>query len=237
MFPSISRDRVLKSVQELHDLVVRTRRGRGKQLLFAVNRHDKKLDRIGTGYHRFFTNLNFQQVMRFCQFDIHCNDVFTVGSSVLRQVRGIAIGGTGSAQFANIDLFMQEQKFYPLTNPLRLDSSNLHPGDLPVHPFRYMDNLVGVKRTATPISDVMHVFEDIYGLGLQEEGEGSTLITLESELQIFTSEGRPRVGLRYADKRTPSERPEKQKYRCLPPKRETGGTWLDPSPRQELHVL
>ena len=71
----MSRDRVLESVQELHDLVVRIRRGRGRQLLFAINRHDKKLDRIGTGYHQFFTNLNFQQVMRFCQFGIHYREI------------------------------------------------------------------------------------------------------------------------------------------------------------------
>ena len=65
---------------------------------------------------------------------------------VYRQIRGIAIGGTGSAQLANITLYNAEEKGYPAHTPVPLDPLGLHPGDLPVHPYRYVDNLVGVKR-------------------------------------------------------------------------------------------
>ena len=43
--------------------------------------------------------------------------------------------------------FIQDNSFYPLTTPPHLDSSGLHPGGLPIHPFRYVDNIVGINRT------------------------------------------------------------------------------------------
>ena len=131
-------------------------------MLFAINRVDRKLDRVGTGYERYFTNITFSDVARFCKFDICHNNIFTMGSTVLRQVRGIAIGGTGSAQLANISLFVAEHHHYPWITPTALDPSGVHVGDLPVQ-----EN-----------------FEAMFNIRLQEEGEGTTLTTLRSELTL-----------------------------------------------------
>jgi len=222
MFPSLDQDRVLASLQELHDLVLKARGKRGKCLLFAINRHDRKLDRMGTGYHRFFTNLSFPEVMTFCRFDVLKNDVFVVGSSVMRQKRGIAIGGTGSAQLANADLFVREHKFYPLTDPVALDDSGLHPGDLPVHPFRYVDNIVGAKRVSTPLASILDNFQSLYGLRLQEEGEGNMLTTLETTLSVGGTPSCPVIGMKYANKQDPYCHDGQQKYRF--PERHKPGT-------------
>ena len=104
----MDRDRILGDLAEFHRLLLVARGKRGKEMLFAINRVDRKLDRVGTGYERYFTNITFSDVARFCKFDICHNNIFTMGSTVLRQVRGIAIGGTGSAQLANISLFVAE---------------------------------------------------------------------------------------------------------------------------------
>ena len=44
-----------------------------------------------------------------------------MGGSVYRQIRGIAIGGTGSAQLGNITLYNAEEKGYPAHTPIPLD--------------------------------------------------------------------------------------------------------------------
>ena len=82
-------------------------------------------------------------VLAFCEFDIYHNDIFYVESKFYRQKRGLAIGGTGSAQMASICLVMSEHRGYPCLPPLALDKEGQHPCDLPVHPFRFRDNLVG----------------------------------------------------------------------------------------------
>ena len=91
MFPNLSRDRVWAAIQEIFDIVHRTRRMRA-QLRFAINKIDKKLDRIGGGSPELFTNFTKQQVLDFVYFDIYCNDLFVYLNAVYRQVRGIAIG-------------------------------------------------------------------------------------------------------------------------------------------------
>ena len=76
-----------------------------------------------------------QEVHAFCKFDIFANDIFYVGSRVYRQKRGLAIGGTGSAQLASIYLVMSEMRGYPAWIPLANDPQGHHPCDLPVHTF------------------------------------------------------------------------------------------------------
>ena len=62
-----------------------------------------------------------QEVRAFCKFDIFANDTFYVGSRVYRPKRGLAIGGTRSAQLASICFFMSEIKGYPAWVPLADD--------------------------------------------------------------------------------------------------------------------
>ena len=126
-----------------------------------------------------------------------------MGGSFYRQKRGIAIGGTGSAQLANITLYEAESRGYPAITPVPLDPVEEHPGDLPVHPYRYVDNLVGVKREATPVASIQQNFEHIFGIGLQEEAEGPTLPSLLSDLTIHNTNP-PYIDITMAEKHSPN---------------------------------
>ena len=121
-------------------------------------------------------------VVSFFEFDIYHNDIFYFGSKVFGQKRGLAIEGTGSAQMASICLFMSGHQGYPCLPPLPFDKEGQHPCDLPVHPFRFRDNLVGVKYKSTPIENIPRGFEHIYNILLQVENVGHTLTSLESDL-------------------------------------------------------
>ena len=90
------------------------------------------------------------------------NDIFTLGGRVLRQKRGVAIGGTCGAQLAITTLWASHNRGYPALPPQRTNAASQHLGSLTVHPFRYVDNLVGVKYTSTPLTDILHNFQHIY---------------------------------------------------------------------------
>ena len=121
-------------------------------------------------------------MLNFVTFDTMHNDVFTVGGRVLRQKRGVAIGGTCSAQMAITTLWSSEHTGYPAVTTQCTDAEGQHPGVLPVHPFRYVDNLVGVKYVSTPLSGILANFQHIYALKLQEEAQGPEIKTLLAQL-------------------------------------------------------
>ena len=100
MFPSLDREAAITALKKFHQLVLEARGKRGKQYIFAINRVDRKLDRVGTGYTKYFTNITFQDLLDFVRYDVLYNDIFTVDGRVLRQKRGVAIDGTCSAQLA-----------------------------------------------------------------------------------------------------------------------------------------
>ena len=177
-----------------------TGRPLGKTFFLQCQRRHPELPKIPT-YLPTFHNLQFEDVIKFCRFDVFHNDMFTVGSAVYRQKRGIAIGGTG-AQMAIANLFMCELRGYPAYTPVPTDVHHLHPADLPVHPFRYVDNIVGVKRKHTPLQAIQEKFGHLYGLRLQPEAEGDCLISLEAELQIsrHPTQNHSYVRVRYANK-------------------------------------
>ena len=91
--------------------------------------------------------------------------------SPLCQTSGVAIGGTCSAQLAITTLWAAEHAGYPALTPQKTDTEGQHPGILALHPFRYVDNLVGVEYVSTLLQDVLLNFPHIYGLRLQEEEE------------------------------------------------------------------
>ena len=57
MFPSLDREATVQAIRDLHEAVVKARNARGLSLRFAINKQDIQLDRIGTGYSRYFHNL------------------------------------------------------------------------------------------------------------------------------------------------------------------------------------
>ena len=113
---------------------------------------------------------------------------------------------------------MSEIKGYPAWVPLANDSRGHHPCDLSVHPFRFRDNLVGLKYSSAPLSAIQQVFEHIHNILLQIENEGPTLTSLESDLYLSKDEeGTNFVGARMANKFATPTTPGKFKYRYPEP--------------------
>ena len=177
----------MSTLSDIHDAIRVARGKRSKELRFALNRADRKLDRLGIGYTKYFTNIKFSEVLNYCRFEVHENDIFTVGGRVFRQKRGVAIGGTCSAQAAIVKLWSSEHNGYPALTPQALDPAGLHPGSLPVfgrYPFRYVDNLVGVKCMSTPLQSIVENFQHIYGPQLQPKAAGTKRKTLLAQLHV-----------------------------------------------------
>ena len=86
MFPSLDRDDVWTSIFAIADLVAQAPGPRGKPrrglLRFAVNRIDRKLDRIGSASPELFHNIDIHQVLRYVSFDVFCTDAFMFSNRV-----------------------------------------------------------------------------------------------------------------------------------------------------------
>ena len=62
-----------------------------------------------------------------------------------------------------------------------------------MHPARFKDNIIGVKRAGTPLSDIQANLEAMYALNLQVENEGDTVKTLEGMLSLEEHNLRPYI--------------------------------------------
>ena len=61
-----------------------------------------KDDVLRKAYGNLYMNLSWAQVSQYLHYDLFDNDMFLLGSRVLRQKRGVAIGGVLSAQCASL---------------------------------------------------------------------------------------------------------------------------------------
>ena len=189
MFPSLDRQNVWESISAIADLVAHAPGPRGRPrrglLRFAVNRIDRKLDRIGSGSPELYHNIDIQQVLRYVYFDIFCNDAFVFSNWVLRQKRGLAIGGPCSYQLASAKCMLSEHLHFPLYLPLAPTApGSAHPCHLPATPGRFRDNINGVMFADTPQELLQTTFEGIYNLDLQWEGWGDHWITLQGDMTV-----------------------------------------------------
>ena len=183
MFPSLDRQDVWDSICEIAHLVSRapgpTGRPRRGTLRFAINGIDRKLDRIGSGSPDLFHNIPVDDVLRYVYFDIFYNDAFVFTNQVLRQKRGLAIGGPCSSQLASGKCMLSEHRFYPVYPPFApVGAPATHPCLLPTKPGRFRDNINGLMFTHTPRDLLQTSFEALYNLDLQWEGGGDQWITL-----------------------------------------------------------
>ena len=71
----------------------------------ALSDYSKKWDHLGKGYDAF-TNISWTEICNYMKFDLFFNDIFVLGGQVMRQKRGVAIGGMCSAQSASIFLWL-----------------------------------------------------------------------------------------------------------------------------------
>ena len=60
----------------------------------------------------------------------------------------------------------------------------MHGLGLWAHPFRYVDNIVGIRSGHKSLDTVLKYFESVLGITLQIEGEGQQWTSLEAELSI-----------------------------------------------------
>ena len=198
MFPRLDRQQVLEALKAIHKLVSEARKLRGKnpQCSFALHHYDRRRDRMGQGSARHFTNLKFDDILAYVEYELYSNDVFVAGTRVLRQRRGVAIGGTCSAQLACLYCMYQEHEWYKGGYISYADSVSrwMHPRAVPLFPFRFRDNIVGVGGGDVTLQAIHGYFSEVYSLELQMEGEGDTLRSLEAKLSICQDTGT--MGLR-----------------------------------------
>ena len=71
----------------------------------------------GGGGCSWFHKVTFTEVMEFLTFDLVHNDVVVLGATVMRQCKGIAIGGTTSAQVASAYCAVRKNLFYSHVQP------------------------------------------------------------------------------------------------------------------------
>ena len=102
MFPSLNWTLVYEAVfffrDHIWDTLVRRQNARGDCMVFYINRFDKHLDRMGgRGDSKLFHRISFADVKQFILIHLEANDVFLLGSTLMRHLWGVAIGGTCSA--------------------------------------------------------------------------------------------------------------------------------------------
>jgi hypothetical protein len=86
---------------------------RGKKAWFSIARGgEKDLDRVGSCSSKNFYVLPEHEVVRFVDFDLHCNTLLHLGSVILSQgSKGVPIGGFLSAQIAELCAAWREFRF------------------------------------------------------------------------------------------------------------------------------
>ena len=87
-----------------------------------------------------------------------------VGSRLLRQRRGIAIGGIISAQMAELYCMAQEVSFLrqPSVERIKVQRAFICSGTLPLDPYSFRDNVVEVISGRTTLGKVKVWFEHLY---------------------------------------------------------------------------
>ena len=155
MFPRLNRRTVIVGAEIFYKGVVKALReggpmGGGKQIggngpIFAVHNKNRKLDKIGIGYSGHFTNVTWEDIVTYMNYDIFDNYFFVVGNRLFRQKKGIAIGGIISAQSAELFCMGKELHFSSQTQQTQAkqQAKYLPPRALVLHPYRFGDNIGG----------------------------------------------------------------------------------------------
>ena len=213
MFPRLPRTGVLDAVRNVAAEVVKALEGWGGRcvrmqlsgLKFAIHKCNRQLDRIGPAYSDEYGALSMDEVTRYILFDVQHNDMFTVGGKIFRQKRGLAIWGLCSAQLAELYCIWCECHAYRAGSHNHLWRRLFA---LPLCPYRFRDNIVGLVRDGVQLSRVQAILEKMYSLELQTEGEGVVLPSLEAQIAV-DPESR-RIAIQLKDKVVWSEPPAKR---------------------------
>ena len=161
----------------------------------ALSNYSKKWDHLGKGYDTF-TNISWTDICNYMKFDLFFNDIFVLGGQVMRQKRGVAIGGMCSAQSASI-YCMQREHFWHQQQagtgvPLNLNRTvaGRQRVTLSLHyrPYTFRDNMVGSHSGRSSNESVRLYFQRVLGVELQVEGEGRAWTNLEACMCLFDNQ-------------------------------------------------
>ena len=78
----------------------------------AIHKFDRALDRFGKGPQDQYVNVSYWDVSAYVHREFHHNDLFVLGTRVLRQKKGVAIGGMISAQLVSMYCMCNRHKHY-----------------------------------------------------------------------------------------------------------------------------
>ena len=153
--------------------------------------------------------VSWDDISKYLDYDLEDNASFVVANRVFTQLRGIAIGGVISAQCAELYCMGQEQKYLSLPKDARTKKKHkfVPPHSLPLPPYRFRDNIVGIITGRLGLNRVQRWFEEVYRVDLQQEGEGWVLPSSEAVITIH--QGISKVGLRLKKKVNFNDPPEK----------------------------
>ena len=153
--------------------------------------HEQKhLDVIRKAYGDQYTNIPWHQVEAYLRFELFANDYFVLGSRVMRQLLGVAIGGVLSSQFATM-YCMAREHLWAQHHDFKVPWSRTRPTPGPLGitapPLRYRDNCGGICAGNRPVSRVQTYFQKVLNLELQFEGEGQSWTVLMAHLTLHPS--------------------------------------------------
>ena len=151
--------------------------------------HNKntKLDKKGTGYSDDHTNITWKDTESYIKYDAFDNDLFVIENRLLREKKGIAIGGITLARLAELSCTGKEVQLLSQTEhaQAKQEAKYLPPGHLSSTPYRFRDNIVAVLRGNVGLARVQLWFECLYEVDLQQEGEGGMRPSPEATVSLL----------------------------------------------------
>ena len=102
MFPEMSKADVFHACQKLYDVVLSKSRVRAcVGMWFSISKYGRKLDKFGKCSTQSYHVFHWHQVKQYLEFELFHNNLLVQGPFILRQHKGVPIGGTCSAQLAS----------------------------------------------------------------------------------------------------------------------------------------
>ena len=171
------------SLQHVHDVVAtksKRRINKPTGMPFSIYKMDRRMDRFGVGQKELFHVVSFIEILNYVKWELLENHLFVVSDRVLSQKRGVAIWGALSAELSSVYCMIREHRFYnaSLQRQRRRMIPHVPPHVFSSKPFRFSDNLVGISLYDMNLAKAQELFQSLYGLKLQAEGEWQRLQTL-----------------------------------------------------------
>ena len=153
--------------------------------------HDNKhMDVMRKAYGDQYENLSWDHIAPYIRFELFANDVFTLGTRVMQQLLGVAIGGVLSSQFATIYCMTREHMWAKSKNfrvPWSKTNTDTRPLGINAPPFRYRDNCGGLCAGNRSVTRIQQYFTRVLNLELLFEGAGQTWTVLMAHLSLHPS--------------------------------------------------